>query len=111
MSPDKLAIDKKLILRILNAIEKHWSRTADSRIANMQYGIYMEAIKASIHLTKEDVLQDIWTSIILAFNEVMRLNAFEMSKNGDMPEVSKLYDIALSKLESGELFKDIGGKT
>jgi hypothetical protein len=110
LSPDKLYIDKKLILRVLNAIEKHWTRNADSRMANMQYGIYMEAIKTSIHLTKEEVLSNIWTSIMLALNEVMRLNAFEMSmknKKDGFSGVEKLYDIAISKLESGELFKDV----
>jgi hypothetical protein len=108
IAPDKLHINKKLILEILDAIQDHWSRNAQSKMANIQYAGYMETIKLSIHLTKEEVLENIWMSIMLALNEVQRLNAFQMSMkdNTGHEEVSKLYDIAISKLKSGELFKD-----
>lgn len=89
---------------IFNAIEKRWTDSFIDAIKNAKFVSGCELIKVGIRGIDEETLSIIWHDMLYGLNELMRLNAMARMKN-EMPDTEALLNIAIQKIESGDVFK------
>jgi hypothetical protein len=102
--PDEFKINKRTILRFMDAIEKRWASGTIAKMKNAQYIIGLEAMKVGIRVTDEETISLIWHDIITGFNELIALNQMYRLK-GEFPDYDKLVDITLDRIEKGEILQ------
>lgn len=101
--PDMLRLDKKMIYRVFDAIEKRWSRNTTSKLKNAQIIASVAMAKGWVRITPQDTISDLWMDIINGVNELIMLNQMYRLR-GEFPNTEKLVEMVCQKLESGQLF-------
>ena len=75
--PDQLALSKKDIMEMMDAISNRWSKNKSS---NYKFIISIEAMKIGIKLMDEKTVNLIWSEIVNGFNELLYENAMAKAK-------------------------------
>ncbi len=105
LNPDEFILDKEMIKKIIKAIKNRWRKSNVSLIKNGQYIAALTALEGAIYFTNEEVIKNIFSDIMLGFNNLLLINA-QKKALGETPNVKLLFDITMKKLESGELFNE-----
>jgi hypothetical protein len=95
--PDELQLEKKDIVRIIEAVQKRWRQ---SGFKNKIYLMGIAAFKQGILWTPDNVLKLVWHDMIQLTNKMIQYNAMQRMK-GEMPKTESMLKIIEEEIESG----------
>lgn len=100
--PDVIIITKDILRKFINALIKRWKKTQGHTFFGVKG---LEGFRLSLRFQSDEEVQETMSSIIKFVNEMQLINSM-MVLRGDMPKAEVLADMAIKKIESGDLFDD-----
>lgn len=99
--PDEVAINKEILRKIINAVINRWKSGDKKPFFAIKA---LETFRVSLRFYKDEEINSIFKSIILTVNEMQMINGM-LKLKGEFAKTDVLADLAIQKIESGELFQ------
>ena len=96
--PDELQLEKKDIVRIIEAVQKRWRK---SGFKNKVYLMGIAAFKQGILWTPDEILKYVWRDMVSLTNKMIEYNA-RKRMCGEMPKTAELLDMLEDEIDSGK---------
>lgn len=99
---DELQLEKKDIVKIIEAVQKRWRK---SGLKNKIYLMGIAAFKQGILWTPDEVLKFVWRDMVSLTNKMIEYNARKRML-GEMPKTAEMLQMLEDEIESGEFAGD-----
>ena len=95
--PDELQLEKKDIVRIIEAVQNRWRRNGWK---NKLYLTGLAAFKQGILWVSDDIVKFVWHDMVLLTNKMIEYNE-RKRMCGEMPKTAEMLDILEDEIDSG----------
>ena len=95
--PDELQLEKKDIIKVIEAVQKRWRK---SGWKNKFYLAGLAAFKQGIEWVSDDIVKFVWRDMVSLTNKMIEYNARKRMM-GEMPKTAEMLKMLEDEIDSG----------